>query len=154
MRAFLAAFAILGASASAAAALPANPYGVWFGYGEKGNTVIMTVKGSPGLSIFCNRGSLTLGIVEHGRRNEHLAAGEALAVRFQADKGAPVATTAVARNDRSFEIAQPLTLIRQIVDARRVSFHITRANGKTFRRDYPVVGARKAMTEIAKDCPL
>lgn len=154
MRALLAALAILGASASAAPAAPANPYGVWFGYGGSGETVLMTVKGSVGLTIICIRGELKLAIIDQERRNEHLATGEALALRFQADGGAPIATTAAALNERSLQIAQPVSLIRQIVDARRVSFDVTRANGKTFRRDYPVTGARKAMTEIAKDCPL
>ncbi len=131
-----------------------SPYGVWFAYGDKRDIVAMTVKGRVGLSIFCASGDLTLGVVDKQMDRLALRPGESLNVRFRADDGSEIATTATARNARSLAFSESRTMIRRITGAQRVSFQFTRADGSRFSRDYVVTGARAVMDDIMKTCPL
>lgn len=132
---------------------PHSGYGNWFGYGERGDLIVMTVKSRPGLTIACKQGALSLSLLSTEARDDGLTPGEELSVRFQAGRSAPIEARGRALNVRSLDLTDAPAIVRQIRDARRVSFHITTTSGKRFVRNYDVVGAPRALGEIAASCP-
>lgn len=147
------AVSVIVAATAAFAQSPHSGYGNWFGYGERGDLIVMTVKSRPGLMIGCKQGALSLALLSTEKRDDGLTAGEELSVRFQADRAAPVETKGRARNVRSLDVEDASSIVRQIKDAKRVTFEIATASGKRFVRRYDVNGAQRALGQIAAHCP-
>ena len=83
------AVSVIVAATAAFAQSPHSGYGNWFGYGERGDLIVMTVKSRPGLMIGCKQGALSLALLSTEKRDDGLTAGDLQQDLADRDPAAP-----------------------------------------------------------------
>jgi hypothetical protein len=123
-------------------------------FGDGGTYTAVVADGRTGLVVRCIRKKLSLAILEVGGDPKPLNQGDTFELKFKIDKQPIVDAKGLAISARLIQIVTEASLVKSIRDGRETAMRVATSSGVVTSYVFKTGGAKKALADLSKECPL
>jgi hypothetical protein len=123
-------------------------------FGDGGTFIAATGDGGIILAVRCLQKTLSIGIMEAGNDPKPIEKGDFFLLKFRVDEQPIVESAGIAISDRLIQVETEKALIKSIRDGKETAMRVQDKRGTTSTHIFNTNGARKAFSDLSRECPL